>query len=98
MLTECFGDARLRPGGAVLDPLREIRNFLGRELLFRRHFEVDVRVVNRANEKTLLRMARYHGRTRVAAGQHAVAVVQAQTPAAIGVGRVAVEAVVDEYG
>src|SRR5205085_1885232 len=89
------GDLGLGPGGAVLDPLREVRDLFGVEPGLGRHLDV-AGLLYGLKQKARFRMARNHRRSSAAALHEAVAIVDAQSPLGIGIGRVAVEAVVNE--
>ena len=93
------GRVDLRPGGAVLDPLRQVGDLLGRELLLRRHLEV---VVRRAGPPGSAGSSPARPGTTagppLAALEQAVAVVDAQAALGVGVGGMAVVAVVDQDG
>ena len=97
-LAERRWHSHCRPGGAALDPRRQVGNFFGRQRLvaFGRHPPLDVLERHALQQQALRRVAGHDGRAVVAAVEQAVAVVDAQAALGVCVGRVADVAMIDE--
>ena len=85
-----------RIGRSHLHPFLERRDLVVGELAVRRHLQVVALILDRLDDERLRRITSHEGRAGVAPLQHARLRVEQQAPLLVGVGGVAVVAVVDE--